>query len=154
MFLYSKLWSSLQRCPRPFTRSVCRSGSSNRSSMYQCASPTRTSDACCKSGISSLYGLGCCVVLLVFLCRVYDSLGFKNSSRQRSTWPAQRALDGMKVDSITCSHRRCGESPRVKFQRMSSEDCRTPVRGQTVKQNAKMRSVSHAPIDVVVKIPV
>ena len=55
---------------------------------------------------------------------------------------------------LACSHRRCGESPRVKFQRMSSEDCRTPVRGQTVKQNAKMRSVSHAPIDVVVKIPV
>ena len=154
MFPYSKFWSPLQRCPRPFTRSVCRSGSSNRSSMYQCASPTRTSDACCKSGIPSLYGLGCCVVLLVFLCRVYDSLGFKNSSRQRSTWLAQRALDGMKVDSLACSHRRCGESPSAKLQRrVSSEDCRTPVRGQAVKLSAEMRSAFHSPNDVAGESP-
>ena len=39
------------------------------------------------------------------------------------------------------SHRRCGESPCAKLQRrVSSEDCRTPVRGQTVKQSAEMRS--------------
>ena len=36
------------------------------------------------------------------------------------------------------SQRRCGESPRVKLQRVSSEDCRTPVRGQAVKQSAEM----------------
>ena len=28
----------------------------------------------------------------------------------------------------------------MKFQRVSSEDCRTPVRGQTVKQRAEIRS--------------
>ena len=39
-----------------------------------------------------------------------------------------------------CSYRRCGESPRAKLQRVSSEDSRTPVCGQTVKQNAEMRS--------------
>ena len=43
-------------------------------------------------------------------------------------------LEGMKV-----AHRRCGESPSAKLQRVSSEDCRTPVRGQ-VKQSAEMRS--------------
>ena len=41
---------------------------------------------------------------------------------------------------LACSQSRCGESPRVKFQRMSSEDCRTPVPGQTVKQCSEMRS--------------
>ena len=34
----------------------------------------------------------------------------------------------------------CGESPRAKLQKVSSEDFRTPVRGQAVKQNAMMRS--------------
>ena len=38
------------------------------------------------------------------------------------------------------SQRRCGESPRVKLQRVSSEDRRTPVCGQAVKQSAVMRS--------------
>ena len=37
-----------------------------------------------------------------------------------------------------CSQPRCGESPRAKLQRVSSEDCRTPVRGQAVKQSAEM----------------
>ena len=32
------------------------------------------------------------------------------------------------------------ESPRAKLQRVSSEDCRTPVPGQTVKQCSEMRS--------------
>ena len=32
------------------------------------------------------------------------------------------------------------ESPRAKFQRLSSEDCRTPVRGQAVDQSAEFRS--------------
>ena len=45
---------------------------------------------------------------------------------------------------LACSHRHCGESPRVKFQRVSSEDRRTPVRGQTVKQNAEIRSAFYA----------
>ena len=48
-----------------------------------------------------------------------------------------------------CSQRRCGESPSAK----SSEDRKTPVRGQAVKQNAEMRSSSHAPIVVVRKVP-
>ena len=39
-----------------------------------------------------------------------------------------------------CSHRRCGESPRVKLQGVSSEDLRTPICGQAVKQSAEMRS--------------
>ena len=39
-----------------------------------------------------------------------------------------------------CSQRRCGESLRAKFQRVSSEDRRTPIRGQAVKQSAEMRS--------------
>ena len=33
---------------------------------------------------------------------------------------------------LACSYRRCGESPRVKLQRLSSEDFRTPVRGQAM----------------------
>ena len=37
-------------------------------------------------------------------------------------------------------HRCCGESPRVKFQRVSSEDCSTPVRGQAVNQSAEIQS--------------
>ena len=37
---------------------------------------------------------------------------------------------------------------------VSSEDSRTQVRGQTVKQSADFRSVSHAPNDVVRKFPV
>ena len=41
----------------------------------------------------------------------------------------------------------------MKFQRVSSEDHRTPVRGQTVKQIAEFRSSSHAPIVVVGKGP-
>ena len=32
---------------------------------------------------------------------------------------------------LAISQRRCSESPRVKLQRVSSEDFRTPVRGQT-----------------------
>ena len=39
-----------------------------------------------------------------------------------------------------CSQQRCGESPRAKLQRVSSEDRRTPVCGQAVKQSAEMRS--------------
>ena len=39
-----------------------------------------------------------------------------------------------------CSQPRCGESPRAKWQRVSSEDRRTPVRGYAVKQSAEMRS--------------
>ena len=39
------------------------------------------------------------------------------------------------------SQRRCGESPSAKLQRrVSSEDCRTPVCGQAVKQSSEMRS--------------
>ena len=41
---------------------------------------------------------------------------------------------------LACSQRRCGESPRAKLQRVSSEDRRTPVCGQAVKQSAVMRS--------------
>ena len=44
-------------------------------------------------------------------------------------------LEGMKV-----AQRRCGESPRSKLQRVSSEDLRTPVLGQAVNQSAEMRS--------------
>ena len=39
-----------------------------------------------------------------------------------------------------CSQQRCGESPRAKLQRVSSDDRRTPVCGQAVKQSAEMRS--------------
>ena len=53
-----------------------------------------------------------------------------------------------------CSQRRCDETPRAKFQRVSSEDCRTPVRGQAVKQSSEFQSSSHAPIVVVVKVVV
>ena len=35
----------------------------------------------------------------------------------------------------------CGESPRAKLQRVSSEDRRTPFRGQVVKQSTEMRPV-------------
>ena len=42
----------------------------------------------------------------------------------------------------------------MKFQRVSSEDCRTPVRGQAVKQCAEFQSALHAPNDVVEKVPV
>ena len=34
----------------------------------------------------------------------------------------------------------CGESPRSKLQRVSSGDCRSPVRGQAVEQSVEMRS--------------
>ena len=143
----------------------------------------------------SLYGLGCCVVLLVFLCRVYDSLGFKklksttidlassesfgrHESRlpcmlpstlwrksqyevaasvikrlhNTSSWSGSEAECRVSV-FLARSHRHCGESPRVEFQRVSSEDHRTPVRGQTVKQSADFRSSSLAPNDVVGKVP-
>ena len=33
-----------------------------------------------------------------------------------------------------------GESPRLKLQRVSSEDLRTPVLGQPVNQSAELRS--------------
>ena len=39
-----------------------------------------------------------------------------------------------------CSQRRCGESPRSKLQRVSSEDLRTPVLGQAVNQSAEVQS--------------
>ena len=52
-----------------------------------------------------------------------------------------------------CSQRRCGESPSAKLQSVSSEDCRTQVLRQAVKQNAEMRSSSHAHNDVVGKVP-
>ena len=48
---------------------------------------------------------------------------------------------------------RCGENPSAKLQRVSSEDCRTQVLVQAVKQSAEIRSVSHAPKDVVGKVP-
>ena len=52
--------------------------------------------------------------------------------------------------SLACSQRRCEESPSSKLQmRVSSEDSRTPFRGHAAKQSAEMRSVLHAPIDVV-----
>ena len=38
------------------------------------------------------------------------------------------------------SQRRCGESPRSKLQRVSSEDRRTPDLGQAMNQSAEMRS--------------
>ena len=37
------------------------------------------------------------------------------------------------------SQRSCGESPGAKFLRVSA-DCRTPVRGQAVKQSAEMQT--------------
>ena len=41
---------------------------------------------------------------------------------------------------LACSQRRCGESPHVKLQRVSSEDHRTPICGQAMKQSSEMRS--------------
>ena len=52
------------------------------------------------------------------------------------------------------SQRRRVENPHVQLQRVSSEDCRTQVCGQAVKQSAGMRSALHAPIDVVGEVPV
>ena len=52
------------------------------------------------------------------------------------------------------SQRRCVGNPHVQLQRVSLEDSRTQVRGQTVKQSPEMRSVSHAPKVVVGKVPV
>ena len=43
-----------------------------------------------------------------------------------------------------CSQRRCGERLHVKLQSVSSEDCRTPVRGHSAKQNAEIRSAFFA----------
>ena len=52
------------------------------------------------------------------------------------------------LHSLPCSQRRCGESPRVKFQRLSSEDCRTPVCGHASKQSAEFRSAFFATAQV------
>ena len=41
---------------------------------------------------------------------------------------------------LACSQRRCGESPHVKLQRVSSENHRTQVRGQAVKQSSEIQS--------------
>ena len=62
----------------------------------------------------------------------------------------QKTAEHKFVDMQRCRLPRCGlyrmlpstlwETPRVKFERVSSEDCRTPVRGQTVKQSTEIRS--------------
>ena len=50
--------------------------------------------------------------------------------------------------------RRCVVNPHVQLQRVSLEDSRTQVRGQTVKQSPEVLSVSHALKVVVGKVPV
>ena len=40
-----------------------------------------------------------------------------------------------------CSQRRCGESPHAKLQRVSSEDCRTPDRGQATSRSVVTESI-------------
>ena len=57
------------------------------------------------------------------------------SLRDDIDFAVSEGLDGMKV-----AQRRCGESPRSKLQRVSSEDLRTPVLGQAVNQSAEVRS--------------
>ena len=78
--------------------------------------------------------------------RVFVCVGvLRNSTQEQSLPIANRArLTVVKLHLSACSHRHCGESPRVKFQRVSSEDCSTPVRGLTVKQNAEIRSAFFA----------
>ena len=72
------------------------------------------------------------------LCEVTEESVFRRLQNTIS-WTCSEA-ECRDAVCLACSHRRCGESPRVKFQRVSSEDCRTPVRGQTVKQSVEMRS--------------
>ena len=55
---------------------------------------------------------------------------------------AAQACDGHcgPITTLSCTQRRCGESPRSKFQRMSTEDLKATVLGQAVNQSAEMRS--------------
>ena len=77
-----------------FHRSVFRSGSSNRSSTWQC--PRLAS-----AGLAHRRALPCrecfAEVHEVLSSTVVEVV--RHESRQRSTWPAQRAMDGMKVDT-------------------------------------------------------
>ena len=59
-------------------------------------------------------------------------------TRTKSTYCRQISIHSTEITP------RCGESPRVKFQRVSSEDCSTPVRGQAVNQSAELRSAFFA----------
>ena len=58
-------------------------------------------------------------------CREFHRL------QNTSSWTGSEA-ECRDAVCVSFSQRRCGESPRVKLQRVSSEDCRTPVRGQAV----------------------
>ena len=92
---------------------------------------------------TTLWGKSPCEVAASVIRRLQNS----------SSWTDSEAECRFSV-CLACSYRRCGESPRAKLQRLSSEDCRTQVLRQAVKQYAEMRSASHAPIDVVMKVPV
>ena len=81
------------------------------------------------------------------------------SWRDEIDFAVSEGLEGISVSFAlhtqgACSRPRCVESPGAKLQRVSSEDCRTAIRGQAVKQSAEMRSALHSPSDVVGKVPV
>ena len=58
------------------------------------------------------------------------------ATRSQVQWSAsQRAHREHAPDDVV------GKVPRAKLQRVSSEDCRTPFRGQAVKQSTEMRPV-------------
>ena len=79
---------------------------------------------------TTLWGKSPCEVAASVIRRLQNS----------SSWTDSEAECRFSV-CLACSYRRCGESPRAKLQRLPSEDFRTPVCGQAVKQSAEMRSV-------------
>ena len=95
------------------------------------------------------FGYIVCIVPDSMLLFIVASDSVIDSVEDIPVWQQRQVTQG------ACSQRRCGENPCAKLKRrVSSEDCRTPFRGHAAKQSAKMRSVSHAPIDVVGKVPV
>ena len=103
---------------------------------------TRKNSSFCRQSSISLHSTHTGIILPMKLwgkspCEVSESV--IRRLQNTSSWSGSEAECRVSV-FLAFSQRRCGESPRVEFQRVSSEDCRTPICGQAVKQNAEMRS--------------
>ena len=129
-------WSRVPRCGLRW------SSSQQHSHAVRAVRPTRTKSTYCRQSSIRLHSAHTGSMLPTTLlgkspCEVAESVIRRPQNTSSWTGSGGECRDAV---CVKFSQQRCGESHRAKLQRVSSEDCRTPVRGQAVKQSAEMRS--------------
>ena len=130
-------WSRVPRCGLRW------SSSQQHSHTVRAVRPTRTKSTFCRQSSIRLHSAHTESILPTTLwgkspCEVAEESVIRRLQNTIS-WTGSEA-ECRDAVCLACSQRRNGESPHVKLQRVSSEDHRTPVCGQAVKQSAVMRS--------------